>query len=675
MAWLLDTSTDIDEVVMGSGTHVLIRTDMQKSVICGDDSSVLHVDAGHTLLLGNTLGARTIIEEASILVMADDAGLTLTRPTILYGTLTSLNSEENNLYIEDVFKIRPQTMNLTSLIVTATGNMTTTHDEIPLSMAVTNINIEGNFKAAEVRAIGWETFTVGENGVVTFDPVSHDEYLGPHISIRGDVTLLKTVSVVLPCDKFEIDTGTLVMVGAENVTIECSNVTINGVFKPQGAVDVGAGLPTFHVGPLGHFVFTLNGDFICDNLDVSGVMTSLLPIVMRGRVRDNIHSINIGNSGYLTLDFNSQDLHNWTDVSKIGAHSISIYGAFRPGLLSITDIGVDGGWDYLFINASGSMKFDPASSFLCDVMEINGHFESHKPLVLRAHKGTVELTLLVGGVGCIHLDSNANHPSGPWSNYSMITGGHFLTEGPESNVQLGEARIQVKTISIGGHFMVDPSTDIQADTLEVTETGRIEIPKPVVFSGVSGPRVANITLGGYVKLDTAADHFLRNWSLAGGSVFNADNIMVGPAADLYLGLLTQGIRWESFSEEAGANMEFEPLDRFLITDSVIGGRVKSLVPIDYGRHLEGTTLTLLNTGTLDIDYRGLPNKTGSGCLPSYIEMDNVVVSGMIQAGSLTIQTRSMEVTAGGSLDVSGGGYLGEYGPGKPFTDTETRFLL
>ena len=593
----MDVATDMDYLVMANQGHVLIQTDIAKSVIEGDKTTVLHVAANHTLTLGNELAVRAVIEEGATLAMADDVDFTISKPTMVYGTFKSLDDDDSNLFIGSIFHIAPQVLHLTSMTVQSTGNMTVIDESSPLVIDAKKLFLEGNFDANEVEAVGWVMLVIGPEGTVTFDPINHEQYLGTDILILGALTLLKTISIRLPCDKFEIDGGILEMEGTENITIECLNVTINGVFEPHGMIDVGAGLPTFHVGPLGWFVFTLNGDFLCDNADISGVMTSKYPITMRGRVRENVHTFIIGPHGDLTLDPNSQEQHNWTDVSRLSAHSVTIFGRMRAGLLSIADVGTGGwdylfigetgrmefhpasqfrcdvieidgvfeayanitvtghvrdnvqyiiigpvgeltldsdsqehhnwtdvskvgahsvkisgqmrggllsitdvgtgGWDYLHINETGRMEFHPASQFLCDAIDVDGQFESYGPVLIKAHKWNVFLALQIGPHGGMHLDSNAYHPSGPWTNQSAIIGGHFAIKGPDSNVQLGGALVEVGTVSIGGYLTVDAVVPIKTDSLEVTGTGHVETPRPVDIRGLSAHRVGNLTIDGY----------------------------------------------------------------------------------------------------------------------------------------------------------------------------------
>ena len=95
------------------------------------------------------------------------------------------------------------------------------------------------------------------------------------------------------------------------------------------------------------------------------------------------------------------------------------------------------------------------------------------------------------------------------------------------------------------------------------------------------------------------------------------------------------------------------IKNFVITNT---GSVNITTPIE----LHGEVLD--NDGMLDIDYRRWPVNVAEGNENSNIYMTkSVEVSGNLKAGSLYIETG--EMTVSGSLDVSGGGYISDTGPG------------
>jgi hypothetical protein len=57
----------------------------------------------------------------------------------------------------------------------------------------------------------------------------------------------------------------------------------------------------------------------------------------------------------------------------------------------------------------------------------------------------------------------------------------------------------------------------------------------------------------------------------------------------------------------------------------------------------------------------VPENTDEGNEKTNIYMEKVIISGSLQAGSLYIETG--EVTISGNLDINGGGYLTNTGPG------------
>jgi hypothetical protein len=114
--------------------------------------------------------------------------------------------------------------------------------------------------------------------------------------------------------------------------------------------------------------------------------------------------------------------------------------------------------------------------------------------------------------------------------------------------------------------------------------------------------------------------------------------------------------------EIGGTMYAQPESKveirtFTVTNT---GSVNITTPIV----LECDTLNV--AGLLDIDFRRWPDNTNEGNANSDILISqNIIVSGTFQAGSLYIKTPM--VTIPGTLDISGGGYLNDKGPGKKLT--------
>ena len=659
----MENSIHLDYMIISQSAHAFFNTDVSKSVTEGDESSVLHVAEGHTLTMGNTLDCKTVVEDNGALDMAVDGGLTIRKPTLIYGTLKTSVDDDSVLFIESSLGLAPQLLSLEKLHIVTDGSLYNLGQMSPLKLKIHTLLIEGTFQADEVEQIDWQSFTVKPGGIVSYTPASHNEYWGSDILIEGEVVLNKTISITLPCDTFVINGGSLEMIGSEDITMECEYVDINGLFHPTGRVSVGGGITRFNVGPDGDFLFTTQGDFICHEAKIDGDMTHKTPVFLRGKIQDKLNSLIIGENGILTLDSSSQTLRNWTEHSTFWVNNMIVHegGHALLGNLSVVNDDVSIGLGNL--NVGGRFEFDPHNPFLCNGMIVNGHFESYKPITMKADDTlNVHLTIDVGESAEFIVDSDANHPTGPWTGQSYIEGSIFRSW-MDSSVKLGDVALSISTVSWGGSVQLD-CADFKTDDFTVKEDGHVEILHQVIIDAKSlvKERTNSITVSGYLKLDTAANHPSRSWSSPNGSIFNVDNVKV--SGTMYAGLLSVGDVVERLTTSANSIMQYQALGIFIIHDCTINGSVKSYTPMERSNnHLQITyRLTISSEGELDMDFRGDTFNQTTGCFASHITANDVIIHGDLLAGSLTMRVDRLEVY--GLIDVSGGGYLTEEGPGK-----------
>ena len=102
------------------------------------------------------------------------------------------------------------------------------------------------------------------------DPIDSSMSLGHTFDNKGEVYLQKAISVVYPCTKFHVNNGgKLIWPGEWNITIECDEVFINGIFKP-GTINFGAGALTLKIGSEADFEFTADGPILTNSFWASG---------------------------------------------------------------------------------------------------------------------------------------------------------------------------------------------------------------------------------------------------------------------------------------------------------------------------------------------------------------------------------------------------------------------
>ena len=208
------------------------------------------------------------------------------------------------------------------------------------------------------------------------------------------------------------------MVGGENMTLECKEVTINGLLSIESPVNTGSGFDSFIVGSLGDFNFTHDGDFICERKMVDGKFNSITKIIMHGRIKENIQRFDISSAGRLTLDSMNENNSMSTSTSIVAAQIVKIDGTFLPGQFHIPHVGNQGGWDSLEIGAQGRMQFQPDCDFWYNYIKVNGMLESYTHITVQGHN--VQLHVIIGSRGSILFDSNSSHPLGPWSGHSAV---------------------------------------------------------------------------------------------------------------------------------------------------------------------------------------------------------------------------------------------------------------
>ena len=459
------------------------------------------------------------------------------------------------------------------------------------------------------------------------------------------------------------ETGNMTTIGsAGNLDLECDKIAFNGIVAPKTTVSFGTGIDSLAVGEFGQFIARVKNDVLVDQVTVDGAMNVTGNWTLRGQSRDGVEELVIGSTGRVVIDSNSQSLANWSGMSIIMVHSTVIDGEFLGGLLSNVQVDGTTTCDYWFVNVTGRAEFESADPFLCKNIDIDGNLLVYNSLTLKApESSTTALTMIIGEQASVQFDSKSTHPHGPWNGESNITGVKFESK-EGSTVQLGNVKVVVTDVMIDGELTCDAVDPIEVDYFAVGVNGHVETASPIVTKGLTHLRVMSFSVDGYLKLDTRADHAAREWT--NSSVLNVEHVNVGPSAFVYAGYLWVGDKWDTFVVKNAALMEFEPSGVFQIDESRINGTVKSYVPMTTGRHLTGVTMDIENTGTLDLDYLGPPNDTNSGSLPSYINVDGVIVSGILQAGSIVMDAVTIFVNTSGRIDASSGGYEKDQGPGK-----------
>jgi hypothetical protein len=328
------------------------------------------------------------------------------------------------------------------------------------------------------------------------------------------------------------------------------------------------------------------------------------------------------------------------------------------GYLDAKVLSTDPGVKLLSVGLEGTFMFTSYHNFLVHEIEIFGQMDVFNPIVFRGQMIEKVETLTIGENGLLTLDFNAQS-SKTWTgvseiplHYAYIKG--ELKAGRMINHMMNETDEGWNYMYLhngSSTFEFETDDPFLLDTADIN--GTFKSYKPIAIRAFTPGNPLAIFVGwvGHVQFDSEISHpigpFSSNSSIIGVK-FTTDTSSLFQAGNTHFVL---------DNLEIGGTMYAQPestveIKKFVITSS---GAVNITTPIN----LRGETLD--NSGTLDIDYRRWPENTDEGNEKTNIYMEKVIISGSLQAGSLYIETG--EVTISGNLDINGGGYLTNTGPG------------
>ena len=651
-------SNYLDEILVNDGAHLVINSTIKVSNIIGDGRSMVHFGPQVAVTLGQDMTTHCFVyEEATLNVTT--ATVNIGAYLYVKGILASTPDAILTLSAPATVYLETQDVTISKMLIEETASMSVSSvNDTVFNFELETFEVYGDFTAGPLDFLNITNFIVGSAADVEFDPIDEDEHLGSDIQIRGTVNLGHAVSFKRPCTQLLIDNGELSwnMTGPPNITIECERVVINGPFSP-GNVNFGQGIDEFSVGNDGTFTFTalgpvymngvsiagnmyaqnyaefkskngtgnridyfiihspggsltlnndaqpgydsngtiiesmncsslhadnviIDGDFSADTLDigagieslsingtgsfsftpcndysihelyVNGTMTSSIPLTLKGTNVERTHDFTIDTNGVVKFDNNVLTSKEWTGTSNLGIHNVEVYGEFHAGRMA-NRIAADGSWDSLSVAQGGKFYFEPDGPFILDYMSVNGIFQAYGTIDIYTMRAEADLIISVGSNGNVRFDSLI---SSGWTNLSSVTA-ETLQTSTSSYVSVGNTRVDIQNLIVGGSFYAYPSQDISAYYFEVTSTGSADISRTVNIDG----------------------------------------------------------------------------------------------------------LEMIIAGTLDVSYQHDPEDTSNGSIPTMITYNDVSVSGTFRAGSINMEANSLLVS--GTMDVSGGGYLSDTGPG------------
>lgn len=630
--------------------HVANDTDM---VVAGEMSAHAHVYAGSAIkfeaLPEVHLTGSIFIQGDMELVHAHNQTLILSEPAVLTidsDTMYSFSAQGIDVQANAVFDIE--------------------NDNGTFIMTTESLIVDGAFSAGMLDLNNSITiFTVGIAGSVAFDPETSDMYIGSDIDIRGAVTLGKHISIVNPCNQFVIEKGNLTWSTTKGIiTIECSSVTINGQFTP-GVVSFGKGMGDFTVGPSGTFTFTSDGPILANTVSIAGKMyVNNLATMESGLSSDNrIEAFAIHNPNGV-LELNKEALPyqiNGKPDSSVNCSTLKVKFLTVNGTFTSGEIGIHNGIDEISVGFDGSWIFGPCTTFNVHALYVNGTVTSTYPLNLEGQglDKVHEINIDIGGT--VTLDS-LSQSSKKWTGTSTI-GVHDIQLGGKlyagllQNFVAGDEGWDKLDIYKDGAFYFEPVGIFIIDYLYID--GRFESYTSLNLTSVDTDLIVHVDSNGYVMFDSLVS---SGWTVE--SYVTAGQIK-----------MESGSYWQSGNTEwivkeaiLGGSLYSYPSSaaQFVYFTVTSGGRV------DFSRTtlFKGYGFNVYSGGTMDIAYQHKPDDISQGSVASELLFKTIDISGTLRAGSLHIGHLGNGVQfceniyISGALDVSGGGFLYDTGPGR-----------
>lgn len=524
--------------------------------------------------------------------------------------------------------------------------------------------VDGSFSAKELNISSKiKKFMVGYKGQVSFDPVSTDMYIGPYIDIRGQVALNKYVSIVYPCNQFLLETGTLTWPATSDViTIECSIVKINSAFNP-GIITTGDGIDQFTVGASGTFTLTADGPIWLHTVSISGKMYVINTAILEShkssdrRIEEvHIHSPN----GLLQLNSNNLPARNNSVPTSQSCNILKVKSLTIDKTFNAKDLEVDTGIDDITVNSYGSWSFGPCDTFQVSEIYINGTVVSYYPLTLVGKSRDKVESIKIDIGGTMTLDS-VNQNTRKWNDVSIIGVHNFDIYG---SVKAGLLKNYVSAsegwdrlnIFEKGYFSFHSHDQMMIDYMYIF--GQFECYSNVSMNGSDTDLIIHIGPSGIMKFDSLITSKWKDQSAVIASRVQMDSGSYWQSGNT---------QWTVDEAIISGNLYSYPFPDALILHFTIknGGLV------DFSRTsvVKGLDVTVEAGGTFDIEFQHTPDDTSRALSESKLLYKSVIIRGMARAGALYIGhlAENMQlcetVAIFGTLDVSGGGYMYDAGPG------------
>ena len=657
-------------MIINDGSHLAVAFDHTLQHVYGDGRSMIHVIHNTTLDIDGDMTAHAHIHEHSSMNFNADVLVTLISSIHVSGQI-NLTRPVNQSFVLDspasltIDSVSMNRINCKKLEIKEKATMNIADETVLFHLETNEIKVDGNFFAKSLKIYDIiKKFFVGYKGVVEFDPISSDMYIGPYIDIRGRVNIRKYVSIVQPCKQFLLETGTLTWPATSDIIImECDLVKINSDFSP-GIISFGTGVDQFSVHTQGNFVFTADGSVLVNSVSIAGKMyvNNIATLESHNAIDGHIKSFHIHYpAGQLVLS--SQNLPAQTNATMINqtcnvlkTKQLTIDKLFNAG-----DLEIHNGIDEIFVNTHGSWTFGPCKTFNINELYVNGTVTSSYPLSLQGMSREKVQTIHIDTGGNVALSPYAQNTQA-FTNVSVI-GVHNISIDGTLTVALLKNYIKSNegwdrlNIFEKGSFYFRAEGPMMIDYLYVN--GHFESRGVVHMNGSDADLIVHIGSKGTVTFDSQTSSDWDDESRVTSSRIQMDS-----------GSIWQSRNTEWVVDEADI---FGKLYSHPSSDATfLDFNIKNGGLVDFSRTsvIKGKTLNIDKGGTFDIEYQHVPADTNRGVSESKLLYNTIDVDGMLKAGAIyighldDIVERLDQVSVSGTIDVSGGGYIYDTGPGK-----------
>ena len=520
-----------------------------------------------------------------------------------------------NLQVLSTANISGLTKQRADTISLASGSIFTLNSQKDTGVSIiraSKLEVNGTFVGGRLAPIeGWDRVYVGPRGKLNLELT--EELRTDEITVSGNLEIANNVSIrgytSERISKVLVNTGGSLILNSQNVGtsfLRISNVEINGRFL-AGKASTLEGWNGLAVR--GSMNINLIGDFLVDDVEVSGSLEVTNSVTIRGYTKQRTRRVLVDTEGSFIL--NSRKV----GTSFLRISDVEINGRFLAGKASVVE-----GWNRLAVQ--GHMNIYFIGDFLVDDLKVSGSLAVTNNATIRGYTKQRTSSVVINVGGSITLNSQKNGTS--YLRMSIVEiNGQFLT-GDASTVE-GWDRLIVKS---QGTMKVKFTSDFQVDRLEVS--GNLEIENSAIIRGFSENRTRDIVInnGGSVTLDSQ--------KTLGVSIIRAFHVSIN--GQFQAGVVSPAQGWNLFHIGSQGTMTVAFHDALPVDNVIISGNLVVLNTVTiHGYSMIKTLEFKLETGS-SVKFTAESYDVNCGEKKAYSELQTLQLSikGLFQAGPLSI---------------------------------------